>query len=102
MDGQLMPEESKPTLQEIAHMPFSQSRDAIRKFYDPHFGMGAGEGENAYLVTVEFTSIEYNEEDYTIYADSQKEASAKAIDVWEEEYPGADHRLVDAHVSLQY
>lgn len=64
----------KPTLQEIAAMPFSQTVDALRKHYDPAWGKVDEDGEPAKAWRVRFDWEIKGRFDEVIEAASEEEA----------------------------
>jgi len=77
----------KPTLQEIADMPFPRSINAVRKHYDRHYGVEAPEGEDGkqlFSVEVEWSVLSDDSGTYDVWADNEEEAARKACDLVEE------------------
>ncbi|RSV11639.1 hypothetical protein CA235_18385 [Sphingomonas sp. ABOLF] len=71
----------KPTLQDIAAMPYPQSIHAMRKFYNPNWGMPVPEdaGElRKFKVRVEYTYTNSDSRTYTVDAVSKVDAEAAA------------------------
>jgi len=88
----------KPTLHEIAAMPFSETVKAIQQFYDPKFGVAEPQDEGAieFMVTVDWSYRHDESEQFTVRADSLAEARKKAKDIWQDdiahgEDPELDH-----------
>lgn len=86
----------KPSLHEIAAMPHSQTIAAVRKFYDPQWGLEpVDEGAVAYSVRIDW-SYTVDETDFLdIRADNPGEAEKKAREMWEEENGRLDNAEID-------
>ena len=64
----------KPTLHEIAAMPYSQTADAVRRHYDPDWGKVTEDGEPSRIWRVRFRWTISGTFDDEIEADSEQEA----------------------------
>lgn len=73
----------KPTLHEIAAMPFPASQAVMREFYNPHWGMPtAGDGEKrAYKVRLHYSYSVEDEATFQVEAFSEEEAEELAIEL---------------------
>ncbi len=63
---------SAPTLHEIAAMPFPASLEAVRKHYDPKWGLDQPDGPGKFRVRFEWTISGFFDEE--IEAESAEEA----------------------------
>jgi len=91
----------KPTLHEIAAMPYSETIKAMREHYDPLYGFPTGNGEKSkYTIQVEYTVTSTEFETVEVEASDEEEAIELAGD---EAYRicrglGEDFEVVDAKV----
>lgn len=77
---------TKPTLHEIAAMPFPASQNAMRENYNPHWGKPVPEGAGelkAYRVAVEYSYTAYETTFYDVEAYDESEAEDLAADVFD-------------------
>lgn len=74
----------KPTLHEIAAMPYPASVDAMRKFYNPTWGMPIpDDGElRQFKVTVNYTVRTEDSRTYQVEAFSAEEAEDEADEMF--------------------
>lgn len=80
----------KPTLHEIAAMPFPASVEAMRKFYEPQWGREQLPEGTKFRITADWT-IEGHFDD-TVEADSAEKAKALVRDwVLDDAYTGTLH-----------
>ena len=73
----------KPTLHEIAAMPYPQSLQAMRKHYNPKWGAEIPDGvlkPKKFSVEVEYALHTYNDEVITVEAFTAEEAEELAAD----------------------
>ncbi|MFZ3484247.1 hypothetical protein [Sphingomonas sp. 3-13AW] len=71
----------KPTLHEIAAMPFPASVQAMRKFYNPNWGMPVPDDAGdlrKFKVRVEYTYTESDSRTYTVEATTKEQAETIA------------------------
>lgn len=76
----------RPTLHEIAAMPFPQSVQAIRQHYDKNWGRFENGEPRAFEVTVRYSIYKTGSETYTVEAGSEEEAESKAEELFAAEY----------------
>lgn len=81
----------KPTLQEIAAMPFPASLLEVRRYYDPCWNVNPDGAE--FRVTLDFEVREDRSVTYTIDARSADEAEATAREMLADEVGGEIHDL---------
>jgi hypothetical protein len=70
----------KPTIQEIAAMPFPKSLQAVREYYDPSWGKNDEEGEPIKAFRVRFDWTLRGRFDDVIEANTEAEALEKAME----------------------
>ncbi len=71
----------KPSLHEIAAMPYSETVKAMRQFYDPLWGFPHGDGSTQkYTVEVEYTYTCTDYETVEVEAENEEEAIELAGD----------------------
>jgi hypothetical protein len=85
----------KPTLHEIAAMPFPASRNAMRKHYNPHWGeltpdRPSDAVDKQFVVTIEYSTMRYDEEYLTITAATAEEAEHRARQEFRDEHSSDD------------
>lgn len=88
----------KPSLHEIAAMPFPESVFAMRKFYVHDWGKPIAEGlsqKQTYQVTARVTLRTVEREFFEIEAWSQDEAEEEAEGMIDRRYPEADDVEID-------
>jgi len=95
----------KPTLHEIAAMPFPASRDAMRQHYNPHWGEAmpdrpAGAVDKQFYVTIEYTTMAFDEEHVTVTAATAEEAEHIARKEFRDEH-SADDEISEVSVREQ-
>ena len=78
--------EAKPTLHEIAAMPFSRTADAIRKHYDPAWGKNGEDGEPIKAWRVRFEWTVSGDFDEVIEAATEEEALEEAEEWVRDDY----------------
>ena len=78
----------KPSLHEIAAMPFPASQAAMRKHYNPHWGKEIPEGaeKRKFTVSVDWTAS--GTEYYTVEAFTEDEAEDEAAEKFEADIGG--------------
>lgn len=69
---------AKPTLQEIAAMPYPASLQACRRYYDRHWALFDDRGEREIVVTIDFEVTSEDRRSYTIVASSVEQAESEA------------------------
>ena len=92
----------KPTLHEIAAMPFPASMLAMRKYYNSAWGKFYEEGEveaRTFKVRVAYSWRESDERTYTIKAGSEEQAERIAEDMFDKDRTVEDGADVD-HVEV--
>ena len=76
---------TRPTLQEIAAMPFPASQTAMRKHYDPSWGRVGEDGKPKWRVQVEYSYTETGSDTFEVEAFDKQEADNAARVQCEEE-----------------
>lgn len=92
----------KPSLHEIAAMPFSETMKAIRQFYDPKFGIGgdAEQGAIEFTVSIDWSYRRDECDQITVRADSLAEAREKAKDIWQDDIACGEDPEID-HIDIR-
>lgn len=92
---------AKPTLQEIAAMPYPASLQACREYYDRHWALFDDRGEREIVVTIDFEVTSEDRRSYAILASSVEQAEDEARELLHNEVPGISDvlevRLTDPH-----
>lgn len=90
--------EAKPTLHDIAAMPFPASRDAMRKHYNPKWGRDTGDGElRTFKVKVRYSYRVHEIETVEVEACDEEEAERLAEDEIEK-VCAEDFDIDDVHI----
>lgn len=95
----------KPTLQDIAAMPFPASLHAMREHYNPNWGMPLpeddGDGDlRTYSVRIEYSFTEYDSRTYTVQARSKEGAEKLAEEMFDKDVTVEENaELSDVDVS---
>lgn len=86
---------AKPSLQDIANMPFPASVKALRTHYDKYWGQFPNDvAPTEWEVTVRYSTLTYDCKIYDIVAPTAEAAKALAEDKWKEEDKDEDDDLV--------
>lgn len=76
----------KPSLADIAAMPFPASRDAMRAHYDPLWGKFMAEGDlRSWKVTINYSVRSSESVSYNVEATSTEEAEALADELFDKD-----------------
>ena len=82
---------ARPSLHEIAAMPFPASQNAMRQFYDPKWGTeDASDGKRRFKVSAEYTYTVSADWTDVVEAESVDEAKEIAREEISDEAPGED------------
>jgi len=90
--------DERPTLHEIAAMPYPASVEAMRKHYNPHWGEPLPDGggdRKKYVVTIDYSYRTEETTHYDIIASSKAEAKALARERFDDEHNYLDDLDVD-------
>ncbi|MDX5984666.1 hypothetical protein [Sphingomonas echinoides] len=79
---------AKPTLQEIAAMPYPASLQACRRYYDRHWALFDDRGEREIVVTIDFEVTSEDQRSYAILASSVEQAESEARELLHTEVHG--------------
>jgi len=74
---------SKPSLHDIAAMPFPASMHAMRKYYDPSWAMACGGAGPRFRVTIFYTVPSQETEVFEVEAGSTDQAKAIAREIFD-------------------
>ena len=91
---------AKPSLHDIAGMPFPASLAAMRKFYDPKWGYDTSEDPpRKFKVSIEYSVTTYGDYNSTVEAGDEEQARELAIDEARGEAGGDDFEVMNAIVT---
>lgn len=86
--------QTKPSLHEIAAMPFPHSQHAMRKFYNKDWEKPIGDGEMCkWKVTIEYSYRAEGDETFEVMATCEEEAKDLATNRFYENPPGEDAEI---------
>jgi hypothetical protein len=87
----------RPTLQDIAAMPYPASLQACRRYYDRHWALFDDRGEREIVVTIDFEVTSEDQRSYAIVASSVEQAEAEARERLQAEVGGISD-VLDVHL----
>lgn len=81
----------RPTLHDIAALPYSKTVEAMRQFYDPNWQTGSATNDGPrWKVRVEYTRTVEDEDVFEVEAASEDEAKKRARAIFREEHCSDD------------